>query len=145
MAVVFYGIPRGYRLSNLKWLVGQSWLESAYMKDEKALTYNNPFGMSRVHVRPTNQLGYVELSDGNTFGTYENISAAVRDRYEWDKYFDVSQSTYPKDVSKKYHGSAEYENSVSAVSVEAVGVAILVLFSLIPFSYWIMSLIKSTL
>lgn len=105
-------------------MVGQSWLESAYMTDAKALDYNNPFGMSRVYVRPTNQLGYVELSDGNSFGTYASIKDAVQDRFDWDDWQGIKQSDYAKQVSKKYNESADYQQAVSAVSVKGVGVAI---------------------
>lgn len=135
MQTVFHGLLRGYRLSSIRWMVGQAWLESAYMTDDKALTYNNPFGMSRVYVRPTNQAGYIDLADGNSFGTYKSIGDAVEDRFEWDEYFSIEQSKYAKDVSKRYHNSKTYADSVSAVTVQGVGTSIGILLATIPLTY----------
>lgn len=114
------------------------------MTHPNALTYNNPFGMSRVQVRDTTQVGFIELSDGNSFGTYKNIYSAVKDRFMWDSYFGISSAVrsdgYGTLVSKKYHQSAEYNESVSAVTVKGLRTAFVLLFSLIPISYFTLKL-----
>lgn len=145
LSVAWLGLLQGYSFSNMEWIIGQSWLESARMSSGIALTHNNPFGMSKVEVRDSTQVGYIELPDGNTFGTYPSIYAATKDRLMWDSYFGLSDAIrsegYQELVCKKYHTSTAYCASVSDVDVKGLRTAFALLFSLIPFSYFTLKLI----
>jgi hypothetical protein len=103
--------------------------------------------MSRVQVRPTTQLGFIELSDGNTFGTYSTIFSATRDRFDWDEYMgtidEKRSDSYPTIVSKKYHTSASYLASVSGVVVKGLRTAFTLLFAIVPMSYFLIKTILS--
>jgi len=146
LSVVWFGLLKGYSVANMEWIVGQSWLESARMTNPNAQSYNNPFGMSKVVTRETTQIGYIELSDGNTFGTYTDITSATKDRFLWDRYFECDEyrrlPEYGTRVSKKYHESTAYNIAVANVSVKGVRTSLLLVLGIIPSTYLILKSIS---
>jgi len=135
LSIAYFSIIRGYSWKASLFVAKQMNLESAFASDPKVESYRNVFGMSRVNTRETTAVGYVELADGNTFSTYRSIFDSVKDRFMWDDFFKIAQMNYAKDVSKIYHGSSTYEDSVHATSAEGLRVAFVLLYSLLPLSY----------
>lgn len=135
LSIAWFSIIRGYSWKASEFVAKQMNLESAFASDPKVDAYKNVFGMSRVTTRDTTSVGYVELSDGNTFATYKTIFDSVKDRFLWDDYFNIAQMNYEKDVSKIYHGSSGYEDAVNATSIKGLRVAFAILYSILPLSY----------
>jgi hypothetical protein len=74
-------------------------------------------------IRDTTQIGCEDLSDGNTAGVYSSRWSAIKDRFLWDEEFNIDPKDpyYSKTVSKVYHPSSSYEQSVNAVSEDGFG------------------------
>lgn len=106
VSVYALGLPRGYSRSNLEWMCKQVALETGWGESKGLLEDSNAWGMSRVRKRPTTQTGWRELADGNTLGSYANVTDSVRDRFMWDEYFNTSELRkdpgYPKRVAERY-------------------------------------------
>lgn len=143
-SVVVLGTLKGYSMQNLNQLIKQSYLESNDCKDWKVDAFKNPWGMSRVDVRPTNQVGSYDLTDGNTFGIYRSITDATRDRFAWDVYWGYDENRqkpdYLRSIAKRYIPSTQYEGYVSAVAdrpAPGSGTGVACLVALAPTTFFL--------
>ena len=121
--VWIYGLTKGYRVENLRWMIKQMILESGWHGSPLLERNLNPFGMSCTNNVNTTQKGCEILSDGNTNGKYSSIKQAVKDRFLWDekrftepyKYRD--QPEYAQKVADRYYpdNASTYFASVSNI------------------------------
>lgn len=136
-AVLIYGLSRGYSLSNLRWIVSQSALETGYWSNLGTSQDNNVFGMSCVATRKTTQIACRSINEVETSGVYRSISSCVLDRFYWDNYWGLDShkrsENYPAMVAERYHASSAYGSSVTTTDCPdfgAIGIAWLVVFPL---------------
>lgn len=90
--------------------------------------------MSCPSTRPHDTSGCEQLIDGNTNAVYKNQIQCLRDRFLWDKYFNINPSSenYGQEVSEIYHPSSSYEDSVNSINDENYRNGILLLLLPIP-------------
>lgn len=121
--LLLQGLLKGYSLKNLKWILNQAHLETGHFTSRIFRELNSPFGMSCVRSRKTTQIGCENLSDGNTAGVYSSRWSAINDRFLWDEEFGINprSNNYAKEVSKSYHPSSTYEQSVTNTRADLHG------------------------
>ena len=131
--ILLRGLLKGYSLNNIEWLYRQFNNESNFGRSRLYLENKNPFGMSAVWTRPSTQINFTNLSDGNTNGIYKSVGQAVKDRFLWDKWHNISPNSqnYAKEVSKTYHPSPTYNQIISATNNKGFRTDLLLL--LLPF------------
>jgi len=116
--IIAYFLLKGYPLSSIRFLVKQFQLETANGTSRLFFKNNNLFGMSCPLVRPTTIIGCDQLSDGNTNGVFRSLTSCMKDRRQWDTYFniDINSPSYGQDVSNIYHPDSDYFDHVVAIS-----------------------------
>lgn len=131
-----------YTHDNARFIVKQARLESGNYTSVAFDQDNNIFGMSRVQVRPTTQVGWRLSGDGvNTIGRYASLSGSLQDRKMWDDYnkinFRAPANEYIAQVLEAgYNNSTVYRDRVLAVGDQVeeaiknakVGASAIVLF-----------------
>jgi len=90
--------------------------------------------MSAVWTRPSTQINFSNLSDGNTNGIYKSVGQAVKDRFLWDKWHNIAPDSinYAEEVSKTYHPSPTYNKVISATDNKGFGIDLLLLLLPLP-------------
>ena len=115
-AILYIFLLNGYSFKDVLYLLKQSDHETGYLTSGFSLTFNNVFGMHYPYTRPTTALGKV-TGDGGEVSTYSDIYDSVYDRYLWDKYNDIHNSTnYQFDVlDHNYNLNPNYNNIVNSL------------------------------
>lgn len=140
--ILVYFLLKGYSLSSIKFLIKQYQNETANGTSRLFQSNHNAFGMSCPMIRPTTAIGCENLSDGNTNAVFRSVWSSLKDRYLWDKYFNINGKSinYSVDVSKRYHPSPDYEPNIQAISDEVYKSSFSILFSLIPITIYLIYL-----
>lgn len=119
-SLTILGLVNGYSWAAITWLIKQSYLETGGWTNRGTISDLNVFGMSRVLKRPTTQIGWRAINNDETSGRYSSIWDSCRDRFMWDRHFDLNgrgdAEAYASAVGAVYHASAQYSDQISAVS-----------------------------
>ena len=136
VSLTYRGLLKGYSWANLTWLGKQVAHETAWGDSRSIHEDKNAWGMNRVYVRDTTQIGHRTTDAGEELGVYSTIDSSTIDRFLWDNYwgFDGSKSStsYPAEVGTKYHTSNGYVGAVDAVDAGAIRIAMITAVVMVP-------------
>ena len=130
--ILLRALLKGYSLPNIRFLYRQYNNETNYGSSRLLHSNNNAFGMSAVLMRPTTQVGFVDLPNDGSNGVYSSFGSSVKDRLMWDKYNNISPRAldYGQQVSRIYHPSDFYNTTVDSFSDKGIRADFLLLLLL---------------
>lgn len=134
LLIAIVAIFRGYSRKNIEFLLAQSNLETGNFTSKYWYTDKNLFGMSEMtNPDRRRRLAGVRLgSDGLMRAQFRSLLGSVLDRLDWDKQNDINKDYYKKEVSKIYHTSPTYGDSVSARIDNTIQNIVLVAYIIVP-------------